>query len=151
MLENRIPPPAIALLCALLMWLAAPYLPTFAPADALRSGLAATFLIAGIAVATAGVVSFRGARTTVNPLRPDTASALVVAGIYRYSRNPMYLGMALALFAWALWLARPGLLLGVLLFVLYMNRFQIAPEERAMARLFGDDFTRYCTRVRRWL
>lgn len=151
MLENRIPPPAVALLCALMMWLAAPYLPTIASGDAMRAGLAATFLIAGIAVAVAGVVSFRVARTTVNPLRPDTASALVVRGIYRYSRNPMYLGIALALVAWAIWLARPGLLLGVLAFVLYMNRFQIVPEERAMEALFGEEFRRYRDRVRRWL
>jgi len=87
----------------------------------------------------------------VNPLKPDSASALVVAGIYRWTRNPMYLGMATVLAAWGLYLANIGALAGVALFVAYMNRFQIAPEERALEARFGADFAAYRGRVRRWL
>ena len=151
MLENRIPPPVIGLLCALLMWTSAPHVAPVIAKDSLRLAGAAAFALAGIAVDIAGILSFRAARTTVNPLQPDRASSLVVRGIFRYSRNPMYLGMALVLVAWAVWLARPLLLLGVVAFVLYMNRFQIAPEERAMARIFGEDYVEYRRRVRRWL
>ncbi|MBG6289848.1 isoprenylcysteine carboxylmethyltransferase family protein [Pseudomonas nitroreducens] len=105
----------------------------------------------GAAVCLAGVLSFRLARTAVNPLRPETASALVSSGIYGHTRNPMYLGFAIALVAWAFYLASPVALLGVVGFVLYMNRFQIGPEEQALASLFGEAFAAYRTRVRRWL
>jgi len=71
--------------------------------------------------------------------------------IYQYSRNPMYLGFAIILAAWALALGSPLTLLGVVAFVLYMNRFQIAPEEWALEALFGESFVRYRARVRRWI
>lgn len=151
MLENRIPPPAIGLLSAVLMWLSAPYVPAIAAGSPLWPAAASAVLIGGVAVALAGMLSFRSARTTINPHKPDRASSLVVRGIFRYSRNPMYLGIALVLLAWAVWLARPLLLFGVLAFTLYMNRFQIAPEERAMERIFGEDYREYRRRVRRWL
>ncbi|WP_416769300.1 methyltransferase family protein [Pseudomonas sp. RHF3.3-3] len=151
-MDNRIPPPLVATLFGLLAWLAARHLPgTLALAIEWRIGLALVVLLAGVAICLAGVFSFRRARTTVNPLRPETASALVRSGIYRYTRNPMYLGFATVLVAWSIFLAWPPALLGVLGFVTYMNRFQIGPEERALAGLFGRDFTQYCSEVRRWL
>lgn len=151
-LENRIPPPLVATLFGLLMWLAAHYLPgAVGLAIEWRAGLALVVLLIGAIICLAGVLSFRYARTTVNPLKPETASALVSSGVYRYTRNPMYLGFATALVAWSIFLAWPPALLGVLGFVLHMNRFQIGPEERALARLFGNDFAQYCTRVRRWI
>lgn len=151
-LENRIPPPLVAILFGLLVWLAARQLPgALQLAIEWRIGLALLVLLAGITICLAGVLSFRHARTTVNPLKPETASALVRSGIYRYTRNPMYLGFAIVLLAWSIYLAWPPALLGVLGFVLYMNLFQIGPEERALAGLFGSDFTQYCSQVRRWL
>lgn len=108
-------------------------------------------LILGIGFCLSGVLSFRRAKTTVNPLKPETASSLVSSGIYRFSRNPMYVGFALFPVAWAIYLASPWSMVGVLGFVSYMNRFQIAPEERAMEALFGETFTRYKSKVRRWL
>ncbi|WP_419735793.1 methyltransferase family protein [Pseudomonas sp. COR18] len=151
-MDNRIPPPLVATLFGLLAWFAARQLPgTLALAIEWRVGLALIVLLAGVAICLAGVFSFRCARTTVNPLRPETASALVRSGIYRYTRNPMYLGFATVLVAWSIFLAWPPALLGVLGFVIYMNRFQIGPEERALAGLFGRDFTQYCSQVRRWL
>ncbi len=151
-LENRIPPPLVATLFGLLMWLAARQLPgVLELAIEWRAAVALAALLAGAGVCLAGVLSFRHARTTVNPLKPETASALVSSGVYQYTRNPMYLGFATALMAWAIFLAWPPALLGVLGFVLYMNRFQICPEERALERLFGRHFTQYCAQVRRWL
>ena len=116
-----------------------------------RSPMYAAMSLVGAFFCLAGVVSFRRAKTTVNPLKPEQASSLVTSGIYRWSRNPMYVGFALFLVAWAAWLASPWTLLGVAGFVLYMNRFQIGPEERALASLFGIDFNHYCASVRRWL
>ena len=147
MLQNRIPPPLVAILFGLLMWTASRFLPR----HDLPLILAIVTALVGLTVCLAGVWSFRRARTTVNPLHPERASALVERGIYRYTRNPMYLGFAVVLLAWALLLGSPVALLGVPGFILYMNRFQIAPEEQALAGLFSDDFARYCGRVRRWL
>lgn len=151
-LHNRIPPPLVAALCGLLMWLGAWQWPSGLQLPlAWRLALALPVLLLGLVVCLAGVLSFRRARTTVNPLKPESASALVNSGIYRYTRNPMYLGFAMMLLAWALFLAWPAAGLGVVAFVLYLNRFQIGPEERALDRLFGEDFARYCAQVRRWI
>ena len=151
-MDNRIPPPLVAALFGLLMGCAARYLPgAVALTIEWRIGLALVVLLAGVAICLAGVLSFRRAHTTVNPLKPETASALVSSGVYRYKRNPMYLGFATVLIAWSILLAWPPALLGVLGFVMYMNRFQIGPEERALARLFGREFAQYCSQVRRWL
>ncbi|AGI24237.1 hypothetical protein H681_11835 [Pseudomonas sp. ATCC 13867] len=146
-LEHRIPPPLVAIILGALMWLLARPLPPLGS----RLWLALPVLLAGIAVCLAGVLSFRRARTTVNPLKPETASSLVVAGIYRHTRNPMYLGFAIVLLAWSIALASLSAVLGVAAFVLYMNRFQITPEEQALRHLFGAEFEAYCGRVRRWV
>lgn len=150
-LENRIPPPIVTALFGLLMWLAARYTLGLDLANSVRLLLALLVLAIGVFCSVAGVLAFRQAQTTVNPLKPESASTLVHSGIYQYSRNPMYLGFALLLLAWACYLASPFALLGVLGFVLYMNRFQISPEERALATLFGSEYQAYQTQVRRWL
>lgn len=150
-LEHRLPPPLVAILFGVLMWLLARWVPGIDVTAGWRLTFASLVLAAGIAVCLSGVLSFRHAGTTVNPLQPETASSLVSSGIYRHTRNPMYLGFAIALVAWSIYLASPIALLGVAGFVLYMNRFQIGPEERALATLFGDAFSTYRGRVRRWL
>ena len=150
-LENRIPPPIVTALFGLLMWLTARYTPGLAPAYSVRVMVALLVLAIGVFFSVAGVLSFRQAQTTVNPLKPETASALVRSGIYQYSRNPMYVGFALVLLAWACYLASLFALFGVLGFVLYMNRFQIRPEERALLTLFNSKYPVYQTQVRRWL
>jgi protein-S-isoprenylcysteine O-methyltransferase Ste14 len=116
-----------------------------------RIGAALLILAAGLLVMLAGVISFRRARTTVNPLKPDAATTLVTSGIYRYTRNPMYLGMLMVLLGWVVYLASPAALLGVLAFWAFIGHFQIRPEEHALAGLFGTTFTDYMSRVRRWL
>lgn len=150
-LENKIPPPIVASLFAAAMWFLSPHVPGITISPSLRIALALAVTTLGAFFCLSGVVSFRRAKTTVNPLKPETASALVSTGIYQYSRNPMYVGFALFLVAVAAYLASPGALLGVLGFVLYMNRFQIASEERALTALFGAEFQAYQARVRRWL
>lgn len=116
-----------------------------------RQGIALGLVCVATVIAALGGIAFRRAGTTVNPLHPENMSALVVGGIYRVTRNPMYLGMLLMLVGRAIWLANviPWVLLPG--FVAYMNRFQIGPEERALASMFGADFAKYRTRVRRWL
>jgi protein-S-isoprenylcysteine O-methyltransferase Ste14 len=149
-LEHRIPPPIIGVLVAAAMWwvarLAAPPLLT----PGVRIGLAALLVVIGLVFLAPATAAFRRARTTVNPLKPEQASSLVVAGVYRYTRNPMYVGFALLLLAWAAWLAVPVVLVGPLVFAAYLTRFQILPEERALEAAFGESFRAYRQRVRRW-
>jgi protein-S-isoprenylcysteine O-methyltransferase Ste14 len=133
------------------MWAIARHLPLLAAAEFPRLVLAALIAVVGIAVALGGVLSFRRARTTVNPLKPETSATLVSTGVYSITRNPMYLGMLLVLVAWAVYLSSAWSLAGPLLFALYITRFQIIPEERALDRLFGAQFAEYKRRVRRWL
>ena len=105
-----------------------------------------------MAIAGAGVVGFRKAQTTVNPLSPEQATSLVSGGIYRFTRNPMYLGMLLVVIASGIfWQHLVALAVGAVFFFAYINRFQITPEEQAMEKLFGDEFRTYCERARRWL
>ena len=112
--------------------------------------MAAVLVGVGVGLAISGVLTFKRAKTTVNPTTPAAASALVRTGVFRFTRNPMYLGLLLCLVAWAVYLSNALALLIVPLFVLYMNRFQIAPEERALATLFGDAYAAYKREVRRW-
>lgn len=150
-LEHRIPPPIVGLLCGTAMWFASVPASSFATGGGIRAGLAILVCGLGFAVMLAGVVSFRRARTTVNPLKPESATALVTGGVYRYTRNPMYLGMLLVLLGWAVFLASPAALAGPVAFALYIQRFQIRPEERALEALFGEAFVQYRSRVRAWL
>jgi protein-S-isoprenylcysteine O-methyltransferase Ste14 len=145
-------PPVAALLCvAVPMWIVARLSPALAVDLPGRRVTAIALALTGAAIALSGVAEFRRARTTVNPLRPERASALVVSGIFRWTRNPMYLGLAIVLLGWAGYLAHPLAALGVPAFVAWMNRSQIPREERALEQLFGAEFAQYRTRVRRWL
>jgi len=149
-LELRVPPVALTLVFAASM-AAIAYLVPAAFSLPARTLLGACLALAGGVVALAGVVAFRRHATTVNPFTPEQSSSLVATGVYRFSRNPMYLGFLLALLGWCLFLANWVAALLLPLFVAYMNRFQIGPEERALAQRFGPQFTAYAKGVRRWL
>ena len=151
LLENKIPPPVVAVIFGLAMWGISASASGIEAGESSRVIGASAFALIGAFFCIAGVVSFRLAKTTVNPLKPETASSLVSSGIYRISRNPMYVGFALFLVAWAVYLASLWTLVGVFGFVLYINRFQIVPEERALSTLFGADFESYRSKIRRWL
>lgn len=148
-LENKIPPAAVWLVCALIMksiayvlpFVALPHLPI----------VAIVIALIGIGAGIAGVWSFYKERTTINPLEPSQATHFVSEGIYKLSRNPMYVGLACCLVSWAIWLSYLLPWLGVVLFIAYMTRFQIIPEERVLRQKFGDEYQNYCLKVRRWL
>lgn len=149
--ELKIPPVAQFLVAAGIMWVLAWLLPgaSFAfPGQLLAASV--VLLVAGL-VGMAGVRAFARAETTVNPLRPHSASRLVAHGIYRRSRNPMYLALLLALAAWGILLGNAVALLVLPVFVVAINRLQILPEERALAMVFGEEFRAYTRHVRRWL
>ncbi len=149
-LELKIPPLLLLALAALAMWLTARYLPALALDLPFAGAVAIALLLAGVAVAALGVIEFRRARTTVNPMHPERSTRVVDSGIYRFSRNPMYLGFVLALLALAAWLSNPTALLWLPSFVAAITRLQIAPEERILHEHFGAAYEDYCRRVRRW-
>lgn len=150
-LELKVPPAAAFLVVVAAMWGAAALLPAadFALYHARR--LAAMTAVAGIAIGIAGIIAFRRHGTTVHPMRPETATAVVDSGIYRHTRNPMYVSLAALLAAWGIWLANGAALALVPAFVAYLARFQVVPEERAMLDKFGAQYAEYMSRVRRWL
>src|SRR5262245_32255399 len=116
-----------------------------------RMGIAIGLALLSTVITFAGVVAFRANKTTVNPLNPGAASAVVSGGVYRFSRNPMYLGFLLALAAWTIYLSNALAVLFLPAFVAYMNRFQIKAEERALLAKFGSAYSRYMAAVRRWV
>ena len=151
LLEHKLPPPLVALCVGLLMWLAAHLTESVPLPFGVRVALAVVLACAGLGIAITGVVQFRRARTTTNPLHPEAASSLVRDGIFRFTRNPMYLGLLLILLGWAAYLASLLALVLAPLFLFYMDRFQIGPEERALSERFGREFDAYAAQVRRWL
>lgn len=149
--ELKIPPVAVFLIAAVLMWLVASLLPTIAISSSLQTFLCTVLVSVGLLFGLCGVISFNKVKTTVNPMVPKNATTLVMRGIYKRTRNPMYVGLLLFLIAWAVLLASlysVGIIVG---FVLYMTEFQIKPEERTLQELFGADYLAYLERVRRWL
>jgi protein-S-isoprenylcysteine O-methyltransferase Ste14 len=150
-LDLKIPPVALTAIFALLMWLIAASVPALSLALPWRAALALMSVAAGFAVALAGVIAFRRAKTTVSPLTPETTSAMVTSGVYGVSRNPMYVGFLLVLIGWAAFLSHALAFALLPLFVAYMNRFQIEPEERALSAKFGGQFQEYRRSVRRWV
>jgi protein-S-isoprenylcysteine O-methyltransferase Ste14 len=150
-LELKIPPPVVALLLGTAMWWLAPLGPATPWPEAMRIGLAVPLALLGLSLDFSGLVAFVRRHTTINPLSPRKSTALVTSGVYRWTRNPMYLGLACLLTAWAVWLGAWFPFAGPVLFVLYITRFQIRPEERVLSQLFGSAYTDYTRRVRRWI
>jgi protein-S-isoprenylcysteine O-methyltransferase Ste14 len=150
-LELKIPPPLVALFLAILMWFTPALAGSIAIPLGLRLGIALALFCLGLSFSVSGVVAFRREGTTTNPIKASSASVLVSRGVYRFTRNPMYLGLSFALLAWAVLLSNPLALLFWPVYVLYINRFQIIPEERVLGALFGTEYSAYKESVRRWL
>jgi len=150
-LEHKIPPPVIGALVAAAMWSVSALGPQFPIASGPKYAAVAILAVAGVAFDLLGLLAFRAFRTTINPLKPERASAMVTSGVYRVSRNPMYVGMVLLLLAWAVNLSALLPFAGPPIFVLYITRFQIRSEERVLKGIFGEEYSAYAARVRRWL
>lgn len=150
-LELKIPPPVVALILGVLMWLASSLFQGATTPFEFRAIVSVVIACVGAVFGVSGMVSFVRAKTTMNPMKADTASSLVTDGVFRVTRNPMYLSLLFYLIAWAIYLANWVVVVFLPLFVIYLNEFQIKPEERAMAALFGSQYAEYKARVRRWL
>ncbi|EOS8553168.1 isoprenylcysteine carboxylmethyltransferase family protein [Vibrio vulnificus] len=150
-LELKIPPVAVFLILILFMYLASEFFISWSFSLSGRLWFAGVLFGLSGAIGMAGVLAFRQAQTTVNPVKPESASTVVSNGIFAYTRNPMYLALLLLLLAYAIWLENMLAFVGCSLFVAYMNRFQIHPEERALEGLFGERYLFYKQKVRRWI
>ncbi|OGW34755.1 MAG: hypothetical protein A2X58_03295 [Nitrospirae bacterium GWC2_56_14] len=150
-LELKIPPVAVFFVFAAILWLLAIAVPTAEVSFPAKKPIAAGAAVVGGVFAGAGILSFLRVRTTLDPRAPGKAASLVTNGVYAITRNPMYLSLLFLLAGWAVYLSNLAALVALPLFVTYLNRFQILPEERALAVLFDSEFQSYCNRVRRWL
>jgi len=150
-MELKIPPPLVGVILGLLMWSLARQTDfgaiTFEPGGT----LALIVLFAGLAIDAAAIIPFLRVKTTVNPMKPGNASQLVNTGIYRYSRNPMYLGTLMLLTALTIWLGNILNIVFLYFFIWYITKFQIRPEEKVLEELFGEEYLHYKMKVRRWI
>ena len=150
-MELKIPPPLVGLILGLLMWSLAQQTSFSAITFELSETFALIALFVGLAIDAAAIIPFLLAKTTVNPMKPDNASQLVNTGIYKYSRNPMYLGTLVLLIALVIWLGNFINIIFLYFFIWYITTFQIKPEEEVLEKLFGEEYLRYKMKVRRWI
>jgi len=150
-LELRVPPRLVAVAVGLGMWAISFLEPRFDLPQSHHWATALGSALGGAAITFTGAARLRAAKTTLLPMRPQKTTLLVTTGIFGWTRNPMYLGLLTALVGWAGFLSSAWPLLGPVVFVLYVNRFQIRPEERVLAQLFAAEYAKYTRRVRRWL
>jgi len=150
-LELKIPPAMLVLLFAVVMWFVSSMSSWVVIQIPGKEWVAGALWLMGFALIIVAAVEFISAKTTVNPLTPGLATSIITTGVYRLSRNPMYVGFLLMLAAWGVFLANVLSVLLLPLFVVYLNRFQIIPEENALLAKFGDDYARYLKSVRRWV
>lgn len=150
-LELKIPPPLLAAALAAAIWGVSRITPLLDLPAAARLIVAAAIVLVGVGFSVFGMAAFRRAKTTLNPMKPELASSLVSTGVYQITRNPMYVGLLFGLAGWAVFLSSGWAFLGPLGFFFYMDRFQIIPEERVLAAMFGAEYAAYQAKVRRWL
>ena len=148
-METKVPPPIVTLIFGLSIYFSRGIFQVVEIKYSFYFGI--LLLVLGFVILISAVRLFRKDKTTVNPLSPEQATKLVTDGIFKYSRNPMYLGMALVLGSIAIFFNLIGGIILVALFCAYITKFQILPEERAMRDLFSDDFDKYTKVTRRWI
>lgn len=148
-LDKKIPPPIVTLIFAGVIYFTAEYFYRFY--FVYQTAICLFFAVLGVCILSIALYQFKLFKTTINPIKPEAASTLVTSGIFRFSRNPMYLGMLLLILS--LWI-KTGAITGFIVvpcYIAYLNYFQIAPEERVMKALFTDSYIAYCQQVRRWI
>jgi protein-S-isoprenylcysteine O-methyltransferase Ste14 len=147
----KVPPPVAVAVALALLYAAGRWLPGLTLTFPGQTVLAILFLVAGLAIGAVAIAGFLTARTTFNPMTPHKASLLVTGGLYRFSRNPMYVADVLLILALGAHIGTLAVVAVVPLFVWYLTEFQIKPEEKHLRQIFGQDYLNYCSRVRRWI
>lgn len=150
-LNLRIPPPLVALTFAIMMWFLSKFGPEIQWRPVFAHASSAILIAMAIVFDVFALIAFWSSKTTINPLRPESTSSLVTSGIYKITRNPMYVGLALFLLAWAVYLSSFMALMCIPFFIAYIHRFQIVCEEKVLMQRFGRAFEEYKAKVRPWL
>ena len=148
-MDNKIPPPIVTFICGLAIYFSKSFFNEFFSYS--NNIISLFLLILGLVVFLSAVKSFRKQKTTVNPLEPKQASSLVTSGVFKFSRNPMYLGMLIILLSLSFKFNLIGGMTISLFFYIFITKFQIIPEETAMNELFGNEFIDYSKKTRRWI
>lgn len=148
-MNNKIPPPIVTLAFGLMIYFSRNIFPDIN--NIIFYVLSLFFIILGPFVLISAVRSFKAEQTTINPININNASSLVISGVFKYSRNPMYLGMVFILLALSFRFNLVGGILFTSIFIMYITKFQIIPEEAAMKSIFGEDFNKYKNKTRRWI
>ena len=151
MTKPLIPPPIQGLIAALAIWLIAKHLPEFNLETPFQKTAAILIALIGLSIDLICAFLFIKTKTTISPINPSNTSTLVTTGLYKISRNPMYLGLLLLLTGWSLWQGNPISLLVILIFMTSITLTQIKPEESALEEKFGQDYRDYKNQVRRWI
>ena len=147
-LNTKIPPPIVTLFCIVVIYLFESQI-EYSQTDFKAIGI--IFLILGSIIIFLAVLKFIKTKTTVDPTRPHKTSNLVISGIYKITRNPMYLGMLFLIIAYTIYTNNVVGSITIPIFIFYINKFQIEPEEIEMRKKFGESFENYCKKVNRWI
>ena len=148
-MKTKIPPPILALVMIVLIYLSSFFIES--TTFNYQGSLSVLVLILGLACAIPSFRLFARYKTTISPLKPSDATALVTEGMYRYSRNPMYLGLLLLTIASTIWFGTWfGIIINIL-FIFLINFLQIIPEEEALLEIFNEEYEEYKKNVRRWI
>jgi len=150
-LETKIPPPVYGLLTAISIWGLDTLLPSLALIPSGHKPIGIVIILAGFSLDLMALMQFTRQHTSVNPLHPDKADHIVINGLYHYTRNPMYLGLLVALIGWCVYLGNIASFVCLPIFVWLLTRMQILAEERILAEKFGQSYTDYLKQVRRWI
>lgn len=149
MLKTKIPPPIIAIAFIVILYISSLWMDRFIFEG--QSIFSLFIFILGLGCVLSASTQFRRINTTVNPLHPESASHLVVDGIFKFTRNPMYVGLCAVILAFGFYVGTWFVFILLPLFVISINYLQIVPEEVALQKLFGDEYVSYCNSVRRWI
>lgn len=151
MLQLKIPPPVYAIGIGVIMWLFNRYFPVANIIETPWNRVGIAIIIAAVSLDLWSLFLFLKKHTTPNPMKPENTTGIVTGGLYQYTRNPMYLGLLIILFGFAMWLGSltPFLMLPVFYYVI--TEMQIKPEERMLEKNFGNEYLNYKNSVRRWL
>ena len=148
-MNNKIPPPIVTLICGFSIYFSKSL---FSEKNYVFSDIISiSFFLIGVAILFTAVISFKKQKTTISPLNPEKTSSLVVSNIFKYSRNPMYLGMLFMLISLAIRYNIIGGIISISIFIFFITKFQIKPEEVQMKKIFGEKYIQYKKKTGMWI
>ena len=146
---NKIYPPFLALANIAIFYFSNFFISSFEFFG--QTVLAAIIGLEGVIIIILSIRLFKKGNTTVNPFKLDETSSLITEGVYRFTRNPMYLGLSSIQLGAAIYFGSYISLILIPVFIVYITKKQIYFEEISLEKKFGQDFLKYSDKVRRWI